>query len=161
MRPPPPFPRICMTAAPTPYLKVWIRLWIWLKSEWNYAGLPAAVRDTSLSSSPSVISGTPFFMLLQCISGQNVPRWNFDAIQFFQAFAAVNWFVQKVNELDQISLVNQNGKRLLTADKSLRLQVVITCNIVPTWWWKRQPFVVDVVLSIGVYHEISLSGRVH
>ena len=72
-------------------------------------------------------------MLLQCISGQTVPRRNFDAIQYFQALAAVNRFVQKVNEPDQISFVKQNGKRLLTADKSLRLQVVITCNIVPTW----------------------------
>ena len=101
------------------------------------ARLTTAVRDIGLHAFPehvrcnvhtifSVIPVENFRFGL--FSGRKLPSGNFDIT--FRLSRPLTDLCTKVGKHCQFSHVN--GKQPLTADKSLRLQVKITCNIVAT-----------------------------
>ena len=68
-----------------------------------------------------------------CFSGRKVPSGNFDTI--FRLSRPLTDLCTKDGKHCQFSHVN--GKQPLTADRSLKLQVESTCNIVATCLMKK------------------------
>ena len=122
------------------------------KSGWKVNGtyrarLPTAVRDMSLPLSVFYGTCVRFLMLFQwkisgsngtsdkvvLFSGRKVPSGNFDTI--FRLSRPLTDLCTKDGKHCQFSHVN--GKQSLTADRSLKLQVESTCNIVATCLMKK------------------------